>query len=449
LLVIALLLPSVSIAQDNVTEDSSSPTNVTVDTSSTTTGSGLPLLDEVSSAQGSFRQMVVVGNSRTFDEAEVLLFQSLYSSFTVSYALTEADVENGEITTECIVTYMELVANITSISNATASEDLDPAARHMQEEDEELPIEGFFIDYTMNFESQYDDVSHYDILFQNWINVNLELVVERLQTLNFNVTEIQTASRLIKTEPTEAPSSSGTGTLFAENGTNTPTVSPTNPPTQRRNTNGTAIILSSLFLGICIVVAGLLIYWRKHRSVGSQKNDHGRRATSEIRNDDVEKAMDTADGNDKHVRIQEPTPSSSSTSSKDDDHKEHSGHHKEKHDGGNTPTSGEHYDDWVHHYYKKKNEKKEKKKRRSSSKTHSLDAGTAKTTKTSSRPHSSSRRESRDPTTTRASSHHRNNSHVSTSSMKTSLQKLEDQRALMSEEEFEERRRQILLAALH
>ncbi|KAG7342146.1 hypothetical protein IV203_007238 [Nitzschia inconspicua] len=427
-----------------------------MNTSSPATGTEFPVMGNVSVAQGSFRQKIIVGNGQPFDDDQLNLFQSLYAGYTVHFAVTDADIGNGEITTSCTVNQMEEIVNTTSITNATLEENgvrklrssFQSVQRHVREEDF-LPIEGLFIDYTMSFESQYDDVSHYDLLFQNWINNNLNFVAEGLLTLNFNVTAVETASKLLESSPTAAPTVSTTETaLLTNEPSESPSSSPPSPNT--KNSNGIAIILSSLFLGICIVVAGLLVYWKKHRSVGSQKKDKERQSTKEMNSDDIEKA---ATDHDKKVRILEPTPSSSSSSSvKDGDHNNSVGKVGMKVE---TPTSGEHYDDWVHHYYKKKNENKDRKKKESSSKSRSSTkpsrhsesspSGTVGKRDESIDRHNRSARESAKPP---VDLYRSSGARSSNSSMEASLQKLEEQRPFLSEEEYEDLRREILLAAL-
>jgi hypothetical protein len=267
--------------------------------------------------------------------------------------------------------------------------------------------------------------------------------------LSLDVTEVLAASRLVQTDSTFTPTEFISQTQYPssdEDTTDAPTMSPTMPLTYPpKNENGLAIILSSLFLGICIVVAGLLVYWNSHRTVGNNVRHRKRRSTDEINDDDMETA---GAANSNAVRIQEPTPSSSSTSSKDDcgasgggdDDKERGHHHnKDDDDGDDNPTCGEHYDDWVHHYFKTKNEKKERKKKRATSSSSADPATGMSKIRTSSS-------YLQDPE--RRNDHVRSDSTVSVSSMNTSLQKLEEQREVLSEQEYEDRRREILLAAL-
>jgi hypothetical protein len=474
ILILALLLPSasVSVARDDVASDVYSSKNissVSVNTSSTdTSGNVLPPMESVSLAQGSFVQRLMVGDGKTFDEVQINLFQSYYTTLTVNYAPTDVDVSNGEIVTTCIINNLEIVINTTSIVTTTLEE--TPSTRHLRAagtttvehplelkrqllDEEDLPVEALDMEFTMSYESQYLDVTNYDSLFQTWINTNLATVVEQLQVLSLNITEVQAASRLVEPDATSTPTILVAQTLSPSgynDDTDAPTESPTiSLPIPPKNENGLVIILSSLFVGICIVVAGLLVYWKQHRTIDNNKRHRKRRSTDEISDEDVETAVAA---NIRATRIQEPTPSSSSTSSKDDspsgvgDSDKERDDHRNKHgdddddDADETPTCGEHYDDWVHHYFKTKNEKKERKKKRRSSLSRDP-AAAVTTTKIITYPSHLQDSEIMDE-------HVRSGIMPSGSIMNTSLQRLEEQRDVLSEQEYEDRRREILLAAL-
>ena len=135
-------------------------------------------------------------------------------------------------------------------------------------------VQSIQMDFTMAYESAYHNVSSYPILFQNWINQNLDVVTSQMQLLQLNVTEAQAASRLIVRTP--APSSS-----FApsEPPTNYPTITrypsefptfapvdpPTFPPSTGTSDNAGVVIGISLLIGCSIIGIGLFIYFRKRR----------------------------------------------------------------------------------------------------------------------------------------------------------------------------------------
>ncbi|KAL3909301.1 MAG: hypothetical protein SGILL_008138 [Bacillariaceae sp.] len=117
----------------------------------------------------------------------------------------------------------------------------------------------------------------------NWINQNLATVTEQMQLLQLNVTEAQTASRLIIRTPSPtislAPSWAPTGmptiTPYPSYApSDGPTTIPTDPPAPPPNGNdGVIIIVVSLVIGLSIVGIGLFIYFRKRKR--RRQNDAG------------------------------------------------------------------------------------------------------------------------------------------------------------------------------
>ncbi|KAL3903044.1 MAG: hypothetical protein SGILL_010597, partial [Bacillariaceae sp.] len=244
----------------------------------------------------------------------------------------------------------------------------------LQDETEE-PIEAMDIDFTMSYQSEEINVTYYEVMFQTWLNDNLNQVADDLRLLGLNVTSVEAASRITasSTAQTMPPTLNATATeppieFISDTSIgldSPPTTAPTSAPSTS-NSDGLATILSSMFVGACIVIAGLLVYWRKHR-VGEDKfprasskhsiHNRKKRPTEEMSEDDVEQAKESASvGNDddKKVRIKEPPSlrSSSKGSSIDEE----------------SPKKGEHFDDHFHYYFKKKNEKRERREKRKSAK---------------------------------------------------------------------------------
>jgi hypothetical protein len=290
------------------------------------------------------------------------------------------------------------------------------------------------IDYTMSFQSQHLNITHYEVMFQTWINLNLGKVAEGLRLLEFNVTSVEAASRLTRHQ-TEAPTIESTSTsppTEQVNDTNRTAPPSTLAPTNSQPQNGLAIILSSLFIGACIIIAGLLVYWRKHR-VGESKEfprrskkessgKHTKRPTEEMSDEDIEMAQEAAPtekDDDRKVRIKEPKPSSYKSSSKSSSSDEEN------------PTRGEHYDDYFHHYYKRKNEKKERREKRKSMKEkENSSSSNARSTK----------RTPRDVSPPVAGE--------SAEAIKARLKRLDELKDVMRPREYEERRSQILSALI-
>lgn len=229
-----------------------------------------PTFEEAIIADARFRQKFLVGNGRTFNENEITIFQTLYQGYTKVFAQIPDSVgAEMKIVTTCNVDNQEALDERRFLRY---SHDLHGEGtkntRHLQE-----IIEAINMDYTMTYTSLYFNVSTYPILFQNWINQNLGVVTGQMQLLQLNVTEAQTASRLIVRTPAPTislmPSTVPTGMPTI---TPYPSFLPTNSPTPSpivplpgQNGNAVVVITVSLFIGISIVGIGLLIYCRKRR----------------------------------------------------------------------------------------------------------------------------------------------------------------------------------------
>lgn len=124
----------------------------------------------------------------------------------------------------------------------------------------------------MSYSSIFFNVSTYPILFQNYVNSNLETVATQLQTLGLNVTEAQTASRIIERTPeptaSPAPSSIPTGAPSSSYSPSAaPTVAPTATPESRTGMglNPFVIIFLSLLLAASIVGTGTYFFYCRKR----------------------------------------------------------------------------------------------------------------------------------------------------------------------------------------
>jgi len=234
-----------------------------------------------------FRQKFLVGNGRTFNDNEISIFETLYQSYTKNFApIPDSAGTDLKISTECIVEQQEGLVEGRFLRNKVR--------RRLQTEF----IQAVNMDYEMRYESAYYNVSSYPILFQNWINQNLVTVTEQMRLLQLNVTEAQTASRLIvrtpaptiSPEPSQAPSGMPTITPRPSGMPSfSPSDLPTTPPVgQRGDDNAVVVITVSLLIGISIVGIGLLIYCRKRR----YRREHGFQ-------EDALKKKQEADGSNK------------------------------------------------------------------------------------------------------------------------------------------------------
>jgi hypothetical protein len=227
-----------------------------------------PTFKEPILADARFRQKFLVGNGRIFNEDEISIFETLYQSYTKNFVQVP-DTTELKIVTTCVVDNQEALderrfLRLNIMDDCKGSKD----NRKLQE-----LVEAINMDYTMTYKSSYINVTSFPILFQNYINQNLETVTNQMQLLQLNVSEAQTASRLIvRTHsptiswmPSDNPTGMPTTTPYPSH---MPSSSPTNMPTfpqAKGSRNGVVIITVSMLIGISIVVIGLLIYCRKRR----------------------------------------------------------------------------------------------------------------------------------------------------------------------------------------
>mmetsp|Transcript_56696 Transcript_56696/g.137871 ORF Transcript_56696/g.137871 Transcript_56696/m.137871 type:complete len:934 (-) Transcript_56696:228-3029(-) len=119
-------------------------------------------------------------------------------------------------------------------------------------------VEVIQLDYTMTYESKAINVTVYPVLFQNWVNTNLDTVTVQMQTLGLNVTQAQIANRVIPR--TEAPTVSMFPSMAPSelpSMSPAPTIAPslaTEPPIPDSGSGNDAIII-----GVSVAVALLLI----------------------------------------------------------------------------------------------------------------------------------------------------------------------------------------------
>jgi hypothetical protein len=246
----------------------------------------LPTFRESIIAEARFRQKFLVGNGRIFNDNEIAIFETLYQGYTKSFAQND----DTKIMTTCVVDAQEGLdeRRLLRKRNGFAGNGGMPwKSRPERRTQGDEIIEAVNMDYTMTYTSSHFNVSSYPILFQNWINVNLVTVTEQMRLLQLNVSEAQTASRLIIRTPAPtvslAPSAAPTGRPTI---TPYPSYAPSNQPTtvatrtQPSRNDGVIIIVVSLVIGLSIVGIGLLIYFRKKRrkreiDAQTEKNKNG------------------------------------------------------------------------------------------------------------------------------------------------------------------------------
>ena len=283
-----------------------------------------PTMMNPSLKETKFRQEFQVGNNREFNGDEVSLFQTIYQRYTVDFSELSASEVEDKITTICTVDKQTILfsARERQLQNDIAwSTYLRPWRRRRERrlEDQTVPEETntLNVDYTMSYKSRHYDVTEYPKLFQNWTTNNLDVVLEQMQFLNFDVISVDIPKRIVVSTPSPtvspapsaAPSYAPTITpLPTANSTNkpTPTDAPTSPVVAQGFGSFNIIIIAvSVIIAISIIATGLFLYYRKRRT--NQEDSFGPNASkrSQARSSEIRSSMRWVDSN----RGDAPNPS--------------------------------------------------------------------------------------------------------------------------------------------
>eukprot|EP00934_Nitzschia_sp_Nitz4_P005545 Nitzschia sp. Nitz4//scaffold12_size214221//17281//19367//NITZ4_001477-RA/size214221-augustus-gene-0.20-mRNA-1//-1//CDS//3329534951//5535//frame0 len=236
-----------------------------------------PTLTTLSSATARFRQVFLVENGRVFTDVETTLFQGLYASYTSSFVSPPSDVARSE--SRCTV----ISQKVNEPGEEERRLDSDCHVRRLQLN---TSIE---VVYSMNYESLYTNVTNWTLLFQSYVNANPVQVAAQMQLLGLNVSEANSAVRIIlRPQPSVAPTITPSPSTQAPTVTGmpsstpskAPTVKPTDPPTltptlpptppptpapRKSSPNSTTIIVVSILVAGIIVLIGLLFYYRQRK----------------------------------------------------------------------------------------------------------------------------------------------------------------------------------------
>ena len=156
-----------------------------------TNESTIDITDDTVKANATFHQKIHVGNRRIFNSAELSNFELLMQSFTSKFVTANYD---------CLQINSNEDINDTIITVATVrkqSEDIDIDDTN-DEDTASNNTTSFVINlvYVVSFESIVcNDVKYYPLLFQNYTNGHLDIVLRDLQILDLNVTQIEKAKR--------------------------------------------------------------------------------------------------------------------------------------------------------------------------------------------------------------------------------------------------------------
>ena len=147
--------------------------------------------DDTVKANATFHQKIHVGNRRIFNSAELSNFELLMQSFTSKFVTANYDclqINSSEDINDTIIT----LATVKKQSEDIAIDDTN------DEDTASNNTTSFVINlvYVVSFESILcNDVKYYPLLFQNYTNGHLDIVLKDLQILDLNVTQIGKAIR--------------------------------------------------------------------------------------------------------------------------------------------------------------------------------------------------------------------------------------------------------------
>ncbi|OEU19526.1 hypothetical protein FRACYDRAFT_235584 [Fragilariopsis cylindrus CCMP1102] len=152
----------------------------------------IDITDDTVKANATFHQKIHVGNRRIFNSAELSNFELLMQSFTSKFVTANnydcLQINSNEDINDTIIT----LATVKKQSEDIAIDDTN------DEDTASNNTTSFVINlvYVVSFESIVcNDVKYYPLLFQNYTNGHLNIVLRDLQILDLNVTQIEKAKR--------------------------------------------------------------------------------------------------------------------------------------------------------------------------------------------------------------------------------------------------------------
>lgn len=262
-----------------------------------------PMSVEKNYEKNAFQQEFQVGNGKQFNDYELNLLKLLYQRYTVEFSpLPESEVESK-------------IATTFTVDKQTILIDSDDGSNP--------DTKTLYVDYTMEFDSYYYNVSDYPRLFHNWTTNNLDVVLGQTQVLGMKVIQVQAPRRIeritsapspvpstILSTPTTVPSiahqsvhptissmvstahptiSSGPSSIPSTahpKKTSSPSLIPldemnpfltslrptANSPNKLDSNTNTIIIASSLMIAVLILTTGILVYYQRRWNLFCDSN---------------------------------------------------------------------------------------------------------------------------------------------------------------------------------
>lgn len=263
-----------------------------------------PTWTDPSAKETKFRQEFLVGNGREFNADEIILFQTIYRSYKVEFAPIPEEEVQIKIITTCILDRQEIIRfgderrqlhsysnklneSVLLLERESGNNSTPQLLRRRREQRQRRVLQDeqtvtLVVDYTMKYVSMYYNVTQYPKLFQNWTNSNLDKVLEQMQTLRMNVTEVDKAQRIVVSTP--APSASFAPSIMpplfppetpapSQVPSDGPSVIPRSavpslPVAEVKWAGSITIITVSIVINIItvsIIACGVFIYYKKRR----------------------------------------------------------------------------------------------------------------------------------------------------------------------------------------
>lgn len=245
---------------------------------------GQPSWSVASIKETKFRQEFQVGNGREFTDDELSLFQTIYKRYTVDFSPLPTTEVEAKIETTCTVDKQTFLIEVgdrrlqydTSYSSADL---LRRRERRLQDAPNNPNVKTLNVDYTMRYESFYYNVTNYPKLFQNWTTNNLNVVLEQMQFLRINVTQVNIPKRIVVSTPAPSISlvpsisptiyptiSPGPSVVSTSDLAATTSDLPTDSETQTSSSLNIIIISVSMIIAFSIIAFGLYVYYKKRRA---------------------------------------------------------------------------------------------------------------------------------------------------------------------------------------
>lgn len=227
------------------------------------------LLPNVSRVETEFRLEFKSHNSRHLSRMHQELFEDLLERYTVHFSPLPIDEVESKITTTCTVVKQVVLQQDGNRRLRTKNQRQEKEDRFLQSSVMAI-LQVYF---TIAYESTYFDVTDYPKLFQDWTSSNLDVLLDQLQFLNFDITSVNAPLRVseFSSTPTMAhsrhPSREPTVVYPELEDSSSDVLSGCLPPKESRWSATAIVVFSiSLLLAIVTMAVAISIFVDHHRA---------------------------------------------------------------------------------------------------------------------------------------------------------------------------------------